>query len=139
MRQWMWSWTKCIGAWCCVAALLVVNAPAQAPPVTLTLSQATELALKNNLQALVAQERVTEARAEKGVALSTLLPSLAGVAYQMNLTSNLAAIGLSSQIFPGVPAFIGPYNRFDARLQLSQSIFNLASLRRYQAGSHGVA
>lgn len=81
----------------------------------------------------------TDAVIEKGVALSALLPNLAGVNYQMNLTSNLAAMGLSFEIFPGIPAFIGPYNRFDARLQLSQNIFNLASLRRYQAGSHGVA
>jgi len=138
MRQWMCPWTKCIGAWCCAAALLAADTPAQAPPVTLTLSQAVDLALKNNLQALLAEERVTEARGEKAVALSALLPNLSGVAYESNLTSNLTAMGLSAEIFPGIPAFIGPFNRFDARVQFSQTVFSLASIRRYQAGNRAV-
>jgi len=57
--------------------------------------------------------------------------------YQMNLTANLAAEGLSAQTFPGIPAFIGPFSRFDARFQAAQSLFNLASLRRYQAAGIG--
>jgi len=114
------------------------GAPA-APKLTLTLSEAVELALKNNLQARLARERTAEAGAMKGMARSALLPNLYGSAYQMDLTVNLAAMGFSPKNLPGIPIpmFVGPFNRFDARAQLVQSIFNLSSLRRFQAAQHG--
>ena len=124
-----------------VSALLSLSwtTASRAQDLTLTLAQATELAVKNNLQTVLARERIAQARGEKGVGLSYLLPNLSAAAYQLNQTSNLAALGLSKEVFPGLPAFIGPYSVFDARLRLTQSIFNLAALRRYQAGKYGVA
>jgi outer membrane protein TolC len=97
-----------------------------------------DLAVKNNLQSVMAKERVAQAKGEKGVGLSGLLPNISGAAYQMNLTSNLAAMGLPLDKLPGLSPFIGAFNRFDARIQMAQSVFNLASIRRYQAGSYGV-
>ncbi len=107
--------------------------------LSLTLAQASELAVKNNLQSLLARERVLEARGEQGISLSYLLPNLSGAAYQVNQTSNLAAMGLTSAVFPGVPAFIGPYSVFDARIRLTQTVFHLGAFRSYQAGKYGVA
>ena len=106
--------------------------------LTLTLSEAVDLALKNNLQTRLARERMAEASAAKGLARSALLPNLHGSAYQMDLTVNLAAMGFSPRNLPGIPIpmFVGPFNRFDARVQLAQSIFNLSSLRRFQASRH---
>ena len=122
--------------------LLAVGAYAQtaATPAGLTLAQAVDQALKNNLQTNLAQERTTESRAQRGIGLSALLPNVSGAAYQMNLTENLAAQGLSASTlhFPGLPAFLGPFDRFDARFQVMQSLFNLASIRRYQATRYGV-
>ena len=122
--------------------LLAVGAYAQtaAAPPGLTLAQAVDQALKTNLQTNLAQERTTESRAQRGVGLSALLPNVSGAAYQMNLTENLAAQGLSASTlnFPGLPAFLGPWNSFDARFQVVQSLFNLASIRRYQATRYGV-
>jgi TolC family type I secretion outer membrane protein len=138
--------------WTCGAALLAVlggagllppaafaQPPQTKPPLTLTLQQAVERALKNNLQAQLAREGITQARGEKGLGLSALLPNLSGAAYQTNLTSNLAAMGLTSATFPGLNPFVGPFSRFDARVQLVQSVFNLASIRRYQAAVQGLA
>lgn len=73
--------------------LLAVGAYAQtaAAPPGLTLAQAVDQALKNNLQTNLAQERTTESRAQRGIGLSALLPNVSGAAYQMNLTENLAA------------------------------------------------
>lgn len=122
------------------ALFLAAGACAQtevAPP-GLTLSQAIDQALKNSLPAKLAQERTTESRARRGIGLSALLPNISGAAYQMNLTSNLAAQGLGPSTFPGIPAFIGPFNRFDARFEVVQSLFNLASIRHYQATRYGV-
>jgi outer membrane protein TolC len=124
------------------ALLLVAAACAQTAvtPRGLTLAQAVDQALKNNLQAKLAEERIAESRAQRGIGLSALLPNIAGAAYQMNLTENLAAQGLSASAFhfPGLPAFIGPYDSFDARIRMVQSLFNLASIRRYQAARYGV-
>jgi outer membrane protein TolC len=112
---------------------------AVAPP-GLTLAQAVDQALKNNLQTNLAQERTAESRAQRGIGLSSLLPNVSGAAYQMSLTENLAAQGLTAAAFhfPGLPAFLGPFDRFDARFQVVQSLFNLASIRRYQATRYGV-
>lgn len=118
--------------------LVVLVFAAGAWAQSLTLQQAVDLALKNNLQAQVAGERIAESRAQRGIGLSALLPQVSGAAYQMNLTENLAAQGLTSATFPGIPAFIGPFNRFDARFQMAASLFNLASIRGYQATRHGV-
>jgi outer membrane protein TolC len=122
------------------ALLVAAEAYAQtavAPP-GLTLAQAIDQALRNNLQTNLARERTNESRAQRGIGLSALLPNVSGAAYQMNLTENLAAQGLTSSTFPGIPAFIGPFNRFDARFEMVQSLFNLASIRRYQASRYGV-
>jgi len=121
------------------ALFLAVGVQAQTSPAPLTLGQAVEQALKNNLQTKLAGERTVESRAQKGIGLSALLPNISGAAYQMNLTANLAAQGLTAATFPGIPAFIGPYSRFDARFQLVQSLFNLESWRRYQATRYGVS
>jgi outer membrane protein TolC len=113
--------------------------PASKEDVALTLTEAVELALKNNLQSVIARERIAQAKGEKGISLSGLLPNISGTAYQMNLTSNLAAQGLPMDKLPGLSPFTGAFNRFDARFQMVQSVFNLGSIRRYQAGSYGVA
>jgi len=122
------------------ALLFLTEACAQTavPPAGLTLAQAVEQALKSNVQARLAGERIAESRAQRGVGLSALLPNIGGAAYQMNLTTNLAPQGLTAAVFPGIPAFIGPFNRFDARFEMVQSLFNLASIRRYQATRYGV-
>ena len=119
-----------------VAAVAAAQTGAAPPP--LTLAQAVEQALQNNLQAKLSQERVLESRAQQGISRSALLPNVSGTAYQMSVTENLAAQGLTSMNFAGIPAFVGPFDRFDARFTLVQSLFNLGSIRRYQAARYGV-
>ena len=53
---------------------------ASAQQSTLTLSQAVDLAVKNNVQTLIAKERIAEARGERGVGFSALLPNISGTA-----------------------------------------------------------
>ena len=106
--------------------------------VSLSLADAVDLALKNNLLSVIANERIAQAKGDKGISLSALLPNLSATASQMNLTSNLAALGLPMDAMLGLSTFVEPFNRFDARFQMVQSVFNLSSIRRYQAGSYGV-
>ena len=57
------------------------------------------------------------------------------------MTRNLAALGVSFESpIPGFtfPTFVGPFNIFDARASLTQSVFDFSTIRRYQASRAGV-
>jgi outer membrane protein TolC len=108
-------------------------------PSTLSLEQAIQLAIQNNLTTLLAHERRQEAEGLKQESRAGLLPNISGTAYQANITQNLAALGFQPGTFPGITnTFIGPFNNFDARARLVQSIFNLSAIRNYQVGRAGV-
>jgi outer membrane protein TolC len=47
-------------------------------------------------------------------------------------------MGLPVQDLKGFPVFVGPFNRFDARISIVQSIFDLSAIRRFRAGSKAV-
>jgi outer membrane protein len=108
-------------------------------PAMLSLEQAIQLAIENNLATLLAQERRREARGLERESLAGLLPNISGTAYQANVTQNLAALGFQPGTFPGITTtFIGPFNNFDARARLVQTIFSLSAIRNFQAGRTGV-
>jgi outer membrane protein len=110
-----------------------------AGPAELSLEQAIQLAIENNLTTLLARERRREAEGFRREARAGLLPNVTGSTYQANVTQNLAALGFQPGTFPGITnTFIGPFNNFDARARLVQSIFNLSAIRSYQAGRAGV-
>src|SRR3989440_4801287 len=108
-------------------------------PTALSLEQAIQLAIQNNLTTLVAREREREAEGLKDESRAGLLPNVSGTAYQAHLTQNLAALGFQPGTFPGITrTFIGPFNNFDARARLVQSIFSMSAIRNFQAGKAGV-
>ena len=116
------------------AARQAANAPS-----AISLKQAIGIALDNNLATLLAAERKREAEGLKQEARSPLLPNISGTTYQANVTQNLVALGFQASNFGGnIPTFVGPFNNFDARARLVQSIFNLGALRNYRAGKAGV-
>ena len=105
----------------------------------MSLEQAINLAIENNLATLLAKERRNEARGLEKEARAGLLPNIYGAAYQASVTENLAALGFTPGRFPGFTStFIGPFKNFDARLRLEQTIFSLSALRTFQAGRAGV-
>jgi outer membrane protein len=106
---------------------------------SLSLEDAIRLALENNLATLLAKERRIEARGLEKESRSGLLPNISGTAYQASVTENLAALGFTGGRFPGfTSSFIGPFNTFDARVRLEQTIFSLSAWRTFQAGRAGV-
>ncbi len=121
-------------------------------PERLSLADAMAIGLENNLTTLLATERAEEARALRQQVRSFLLPNISGTAYQQNRTLNLAAQGLggggSEEMMGGgmggmgggaaIPSFVGPFNTFDARLNFSQTILNLAALREYKSSKAAV-
>src|SRR2546426_645844 len=70
-----------------------------------------------------ASARVRQARAG-------LLPSLSLSGSWANRNFNSKAQGIS---FPGVPTIIGPFNAYDGRVRLTQTLFDFANLGRVSA------
>jgi outer membrane protein TolC len=84
----------------------------------------------------IAEEAFNQARSRSLQARAALLPDLDAYVTQSNQTRNLEAVGI---VFESpIPAFrfptlVGPFDVFDARVNLRQSIFDFAAIRRYQA------
>jgi outer membrane protein len=103
----------------------------------LSLQEAIQLSIANNLNTRLAGERRNEALGAKIQALAALLPNVSASASQASNTVNLAAQGLTPKIFPIPATLIGPFNSFDARFQFAQSVFNLSSIRDFQSAQVG--
>jgi outer membrane protein TolC len=99
-----------------------------AEPLSLTLGDAVTRGLQHNLGILTREEEVESARGGRWQALSAVLPNVSGRLAADREVINLAALGFSD--FPGVPAVIGPFNVFDARLAISQPVVDPSGLLR---------
>jgi outer membrane protein TolC len=115
--------------------------PDQTPTAgTLSLSVADVIrrALDHNLGVLTATEGVDRARGERWIALSQLLPNVSGSLTESRQVRNLEAFG-----FPlngtGFPSLVGPFNVFDARLFVSQSLFDWRALNDTRAENHSLS
>ena len=103
----------------------------------LSLQEAIQLSIANNLNTRLAGEQRNEALGAKIQALAALLPNVSASASQASNTVNLAAQGLTPKIFPIPTTLIGPFNSFDARFQFAQSVFSLSSIRDFQSAQVG--
>ncbi len=121
-------------------APLLAQAPRQddTGKLALSLGQAVEIALApdGNTRTALAVELVEQAQQRRLQSRAALLPNVNGSVSQQNIVRNLEAFGITVQSpVPGfaIPSIVGPFNVFDARLTASQTIFDLSSIRRYQA------
>jgi len=105
----------------------------------LTLSDAIERALRQNLASLLSQYNTIEARGEKWQQLSDLLPNVSGDVQEVREKVSLQALGFSSSLFPGatLPKVIGPFSYFDARASATQRVFDWKSIEKYRASVLG--
>jgi outer membrane protein len=109
----------------------------------LSLKQAVDIALgqEGNTRVQMAEELIRQARARSSQARAALLPNLDAYLSQQSQTRNLSAFGIRIQLpIPGFtfPTFVGPFNVFDARATASQTVFDLSSIRRFQASRVGI-
>lgn len=98
------------------------------------LLDAVARALDNNLGALLAEQGIQRAQGSRWLALNSLLPTLHGHISEVRQQTNLKAFGFPP--FPGVPTIVGPFNVFDARVSLSQSVFDLGAINAARAEAH---
>ena len=98
--------------------------------------EAIERGLRNNLGLLLSGDQTITARGERWKELSNLLPNLSARVQEDVQTQSLTALGFNGRLFPfPIPRVIGPFNYFDARASLSQSIFNFKQIEQERAAS----
>lgn len=98
--------------------------------------EAIDRGLRNNLGLLLSGDQALQARGERWKELSNLLPNLQGQLVEDVQTLSLASLGLKSNVLHlPVPRVIGPFNYFDARASLSQSVFNFHDMEKERAAS----
>lgn len=107
---------------------------------TITLLGAISRALEHNLGVLTAEQRLGHAQGARWRALSELLPNVNARISETRQQINLAAFGFSgsSSPFPDFPSLVGPFNVFDARIYLSQSVLDVGALNSARAEAHNV-
>lgn len=102
----------------------------------LSLREAVDRALEYNLGAVGLTEAVRQARGQSKIARSALLPNLNASLSETVQQTNLQALGLRLGLpVPGVaiPTVVGPFNFFDLRASLSQTVFDLTARNNYLA------
>jgi outer membrane protein TolC len=106
---------------------------ATAETLSLTLDDAVQRGLKNNLGLLLSNTQVANSRGQRLQDLQALLPSIDGNIKEALVQSDLAAQGLK---IPGFPTIIGPFGYTDLRANLTWTVFSLNSLKTYMASRH---
>lgn len=100
---------------------------------------AIDRGLRTNLGLLISSDQAINARGERWKELSELLPHLQASVVEDAQTQSLTALGFKSNVFPfPVPRVIGPFNYFDARASLSQSLFNFQNLEKERAAAENL-
>lgn len=113
-------------------------------PLPLSLKRAVEIAgsPEGNTSVQLSGEALQQAQARSRLARASLLPDLSGSVGARNQTVNLAAMGIGFNVpIPGFsfPRLVGPFTTTDARVSASQTVFDFASLRRFQASKSAIA
>lgn len=99
-------------------------------PKQLTLAEALNIALSNSSVIREAVAHLDETSGQYQQSRSNLLPQLYLAARQSLETESLLGIGID---LPGAKGLIGPFGSMDARILLSQDLFNLANVRAWQS------
>src|SRR5580658_5932706 len=113
----------------------------KASPEVLQLSfqEAIDRGLRNNLGLLLSGDQTMTARGERWKELSNLLPNLSARVMEDVQTTSLTALGFKASLFPTpLPRVLGPFNYFDARASVSQSLFNFQDLEKERAASESL-
>jgi outer membrane protein TolC len=100
----------------------------------LSLKEAFDRALKYNLGVLESDQDVRAARAVRLRGLNALLPDVSAQLSGSRQQINLAAFGFNFSV-PGanVPTIVGPFGVADARVYLSQRIFNWSDIKHWKS------
>lgn len=108
----------------------------------LTLQEAMDRGLKQNLGILLSGQDVRTARGERWRELSALLPNLTTSSYVNASQISLAEFGFSFK-FPAstgisIPSIVGPFSYVDSRAYVTQSLLDLKALNDTHSASQSL-
>ncbi|MBZ5584291.1 MAG: TolC family protein [Acidobacteriia bacterium] len=132
-------------AWVVLAVAPVLTAADEGgAPLQLSLKRAMEVATapEGNARIQLSGEALRQAQARSAQARAALLPNLDASLNEQSRTANLAAMGVQISVpIPGFhfPTFVGPFTTIDARVSGAQSVFDFASIRRFQASKVAIS
>ena len=127
-KKWMWI------SLCVLLVSHNVYSQQETPAsLVLTLCDALRMTDERNVNVIIANERVTQAIARIGTSRSTFLPQIKASASETRQTRDLRSSGINL----GFNTLVGPFNSFDGRVRLTQTIFDPAALKRLQAARDG--
>ena len=104
--------------------------------IELSLKGAIERGLRYNLGLIESQQSSADVRAERLRALSALLPQLSADARQGYENLSFKELGIKLPAIPGLPALpstSGAFGYQDARVSLTQSLYNAELRKQYRA------
>jgi len=102
----------------------------------LSLRDSIERGIAYNLGPIGLNDTLLQARGQKKISRSALLPNITGNVSEQVEQINLRAAGLHFNIpFPGFvfPTVVGPFNFIDFRARLTQTIFDPTALNNYRS------
>ncbi|CUS32862.1 putative Outer membrane efflux protein [Candidatus Nitrospira nitrosa] len=114
---------------------------AVAPELKLSLRDAIQAAVDNNVNVRLLKERIAAAQAQTNTSFGALLPNVGGYLNGRHQTVNLAAFGLPADRLSGLGltrSVTDPFEVYDARATLVQNIFSLSLLQRWRAAKSGL-
>lgn len=111
----------------------VVAGKATGDVMDLSLDEAIQRGLRQNLGVILQNSTVKNANGQRLEELQALLPTVSAAASIEVQQVNLAAYGLK---FPGLNPIIGPFQVEDFRAFLTQNLVNVSALKNYLASKH---
>ena len=111
----------------------LVQGTATGEVLPLSLDDAIQRGLRNNLGLILQSSSERQANGERLQQLQSLLPTITGSASITVEQIDLAAYGLK---FPGINPIIGPFQVEDFRAYLTQNLVNLNAFQIYLASKH---
>lgn len=117
------------------------SVPTQLVPgvLPLSLQDAIGRGLKQNLGLLLSSADIGTARGQRWEQLSSLLPHISAAPYGDVSQVSLAEFGFTFH-FPGfnIPRVVGPFSYLDARVNLSQSVFDWRAINNERSAAERV-
>jgi outer membrane protein TolC len=116
------------------------STPAKLVPgvLPLSLQEAIDRGLKQNLGLLLSDANIRSARGQRWEQLSALLPHVTMAPYVADSQVNLAELGFTSIGGATLPPSIGPFSYFDARMNVTQSLFDSKLINNTRAASQNL-
>lgn len=116
------------------------SVPAKLVPGILPVSllDAIDRGLKQNLGLLLSRADIRLARGQRWEQLSALLPHATATPYVETSKINLAEIGLTSVAGISLPPSVGFFSYFDARASVTQTVFDWKSINAIRAASQSL-